>query len=532
MNVIDQFVDYALDCGLIAPEDESWARNALLEMLGLTGCEKKSFYLPFSRDVSEYEKEGTPSIDELLDTLTAIAKQTGRLNSDASFQEEDQFATRIMGMFMPRPSELAAHFHDLEALDPALATSWFYRLSVDARYVRKSAIARNRKWKAATLWGELDITINLSKPEKDPRAIAAAAHHAPSQTDITYPRCQICMENEGYSGRFETDAAGAHPARQNLRIIPLVLEGEPWGLQYSPYAYFPEHCIVMSKAHRPMHIDETCFRRLIAFVDRFPHYFIGSNADLPIVGGSILNHDHFQGGRTTFPMDDAPVETHFELDGYPQVSAGIVYWPLTVIRLESKDAEQIVQAATHVLEVWQNYDNPEANIFSHSEDGTPHNTVTPIARKQKDTYILQLALRCNITTADRPLGLFHPRPSLFHIKRENIGLIEVMGLAILPPRLAPELDALEQMLQEVLDTDKPLNAFKFKRELEASPLTARHAQWAVQLAQEAKETGSRNAHAFIERSVGKAFGQVLEDAGVFKWTAQGRASLGKFLKTL
>jgi UDPglucose--hexose-1-phosphate uridylyltransferase len=381
-----------------------------------------------------------------------------------------------MGAIMPRPSEVAARFDELVATRGAkAATDWFYRLCVDVDYVRASAIARNIAWTTPTPWGELEITINKSKPEKDPRDIAAAGAAPKGEA---YPACQLCVENEGYAGR--PAALGEHPARQNLRIVPIELGGERWGFQYSPYAYFNEHCIAMSSEHRPMHVDRTAISCLLDFVDLLPHYFIGSNADLPIVGGSILSHDHFQGGLHEFPMMRAQELDAFRMTAFPQVECFVVRWPLTVLRLRCASRQELLDAAVHVLDVWRNWNAPEVGVISHDADGTRHNTVTPICRRRGDDYELDLTLRCNVTSDEHPLGVFHPHEDKWHVKKENIGLIEVMGLAILPPRLEAELDAGRLTRDEI----------------------------------------------------GRIFSGVLEDAGVFKWDDAGRAAMAAFIDAI
>ncbi len=385
---------------------------------------------------------------------------------------------RLMGILMPRPAQVNATFRTLRLQDPLAATNWFYRLCVEADYVKATAIARNLEWRTATRWGDLEITINQSKPEKDPRAIAAAGR-AP-KVESAYPACRLCMDNEGYAGRAAGDPRGDWPPRQNLRIVGLRLGGEEWGLQYSPYAYYDEHCIVMSREHRCMHIDRSTFGRLLDFVDCLPHYFVGSNADLPVVGGSILSHDHFQGGRHVFPMQLAPVVQEFGIRMFDRVRAGVVKWPVSVLRLTGADREQLLDAACHVLDVWREYSDPKVGVLAQT-GGTPHNTITPIVRKVGSSYQMDLALRCNVTTPEHPLGLFHVHEHLHHIKRENLGLIEVMGLAILPARLRETFDM----------------------EAEAD-----------------------------RQAIGRGFGEALECAGVFKWDEQGRTAQARFLQAL
>ena len=456
---------YAIARGIIEPADCMWAYNRLLECVGAYGPAREPGELPEPYD-----------FEEDLALLAEAGVAAGQAEDTASGR--DRLMMRIMGSIMCRPSEIADRFSMLvQAAGPQAATDWFYRLCVDVDYVRASAIAKNIAWTTDTRWGELEITINKSKPEKDPRDIAAAGAAPAGEA---YPACQLCVENEGYSGRPAADPHGAHPARQNLRIVPIELGGEPWGFQYSPYAYFEEHCIAMSAEHRPMHVDRASMGCLLDFVEAFPHYFIGSNADLPIVGGSILSHDHFQGGRHEFPMVRAQVVESVTLDGFPQVEAGVLAWPLTVLRLSCANRASLLDAACHVLDAWRAWGDPAVGIVAHDSDGTPHNTVTPICRMRDGRFELDLALRCNVTSAEHPLGVFHPHEDKWHVKKENIGLIEVMGLAILPPRL--------------------------EAEMEAGKLT--------------------------RDEIGRVFGAVLEDAGVYKWDEEGRQALDRFLATL
>ncbi len=464
-SAASRLVSYAVSRGIVSEVDRVWAYNRILECVGATGpcseaCGVSAGY-DFEADLALLAEAGVSA-------GMAEDSVTGR----------DRIMMRVMGAIMPRPSEVAERFAALTATGGSMAaTDWFYRLCCDVGYVRESAIARNVKWQTDTRWGELEITINKSKPEKDPRDIAAAGA-APAGEK--YPACQLCMENEGYAGRPAADAHGTHPARQNLRIVPIELGGERWGFQYSPYAYFEEHCIAMSAEHRPMHVDRAALDCLLDFVDLFPHYFIGSNADLPIVGGSILSHDHFQGGHQEFPMVRAEELDAFSMSAFPRVEACVLRWPLTVLRLRSTDRAALVDAACHVLGLWRVWDAPEVGVVSRGPDGTPHNTVTPICRRHGDAYELDLALRCNVTSDEHPLGVFHPHEDKWHVKKENIGLIEVMGLAILPPRLEAELDA------------------------------------------------GRLTH----DEIGHVFAAVLEDAGVFKWDEPGRAALARFVAAL
>ena len=505
--------DYAAAHGLTGADDRVWAYNAILECAGATGPAPAPGWVL-----------GTPTPGDAFDldaTLAAISEAAVANGvADDTASGRDRASCRAMGLLMPRPSQVSARFHELAAHDPKAATDWFYQLCCDAGYVRRSAIARNVKWSTPTRWGDLEITINLSKPEKDPREIAAAGVAA--NDGEKYPACQLCIENEGYPGRAASASGGAHPARQNLRIIPLELGGERWGLQYSPYAYFNEHCIAMSAHHRPMHIDRATLGCLLDFVDTVPHYFIGSNADLPIVGGSILSHDHFQGGAHEFPMMRAATAETFAMAAHPNVGGEVLEWPLSVLRLTAASRDELLGACVHVIDAWRSWSDVAAGVIARDEDGTPHNTVTPVIRRVGERYEAYLALRCNVTTSEHPLGVFHPHAEYHHIKRENIGLIEVMGLAILPPRLVPELEAVRgHLLAGDLDA------------LEADELTASHAAWARDVyARRAAELTPEGALDVLHEEVGAVFGRVLENAGVFKWDEAGRAAQRRFLDSL
>lgn len=536
---IEALVRYAVANGLLAPEDETWAYNAVLECVGATGPAAPhaaemladQYALAPTRDLAdpegilEFELPATDGFDleAVIERIAAAGVANGREEDTPS--GADRIATRVMDLVMPRPSEVSATFAELYDEDGAeAATDWFYRMCCDARYVRTAAIAKNIGWTSPTQWGDLEITINLSKPEKDPKAIAAAGA-APATGDV-YPACQLCMENEGYRGRGAGEANGAHPARQNLRIVPITLGGEHWGLQYSPYAYFNEHCIAMSAEHRLMHVDRENMGRLLDFVDLFPHYFVGSNADLPIVGGSILSHDHFQGGRHVFPMMKAQVASTFSMDGFPHVECSVVRWPLSVLKLAARDREQLLDAAAHVLDVWRDWSDEAVGVIAES-NGERHNTITPVACREGENYVLYLALRCNVTTDEHPLGVFHPHAEWHHIKKENIGLIEVMGLAILPPRLVDELGAVEQHLVELSGEPAAL-----AKALEADALSAPHAAWALELAEAHGPITADTVEDVVRAGVGEVFGHVLEDAGVYKWDDEGRAAQQRFIDAL
>ena len=494
-QAIAKLISYALDKELIQPEEKIWAVNALLEALEMDGCT-----LPEGVSCGEEE------LPQVLDALLDDAYARGVLKEN-SIVYRDLFDTKLMGALTPRPAQVIEKFQALREQDPKKATDWYYRFSQDTNYIRRDRIAKDVQWKTDTQYGELDITINLSKPEKDPKAIAAARNLPASN----YPRCQLCAENEGYAGRVN------HPARQNHRIVPITINGSPWFLQYSPYVYYNEHCICLNSVHTPMKIDRACFGKLLDFVRQFPHYFVGSNADLPIVGGSILAHDHFQGGHYTFAMERAPVETPFTFPGYEDVQAGIVKWPMSVVRVSCEDSSRLVDLADRILNAWRGYTDESAVIYAET-DGTPHNTITPIARMRDGKYELDLVLRNNLTTPEHPLGLYHPHAELHHIKKENIGLIEVMGLAVLPARLKEELAAVAEGLVTGAD-------------LRSSELTAKHAGWAEGFAPKYTITAD-NALDIVQRETGLVFAQVLEHAGVYKRDEAGKAAFLRFLNTI
>ena len=484
---IDSLISYAMNTGLAEPPDHQVLVNRLLELLHLDAYETSDE--PQSED-----------LEEILREILDYACEKGLCDDNVTAR--DLFDTRIMGVLTPMPREVRSRFAELYEKDPKAATDWFYKLSQDTDYIRRYRIRKDMRWKTATDYGELDITINLSKPEKDPKAIAAAK--AAPQTG--YPKCLLCPENEGYAGRMN------HPARQNHRIIPVTVGGGDWYLQYSPYVYYNEHCIVFNAQHTPMVIDKGAFCKLLDFVTAFPHYFVGSNADLPIVGGSILSHEHFQGGHYSFPMERAPVEQEVTFTGFEEIKAGIVKWPMSVLRINGSDKDRLAELADKILRCWRGYTDAEVFIFAETE-GVPHNTITPIARRRGDDYELDLVLRNNITTQEHPLGVYHPHAELHHIKKENIGLIEVMGLAVLPARLKGELAALE----EAILTDTPLTGELRK-----------HEAWVEEL-----KTGytftQENISAVLKTEVGKVFAKVLEHAGVYKRTATGLAAFNRFI---
>ena len=492
-DAIQCLINYGITQNLITKADQFVVQNQLMEALHLTDWQ-----------LSGAGTEPDASIDEILQPLVEYACSNGIIADTAA--SRDLFDTKLMGILTPMPHEMIAKFQERYQESPEAATDWYFDISQKLNYVRAGRIAKDKKWKYASEYGMLDITINRSKPEKDPRDIAAARN----QKAAAYPKCQLCPENAGFAGNSN------HPARQNLRPIPMQIDGQNWELQYSPYGYYHEHCIVFNDAHVPMKVDHAIFEKLFDVLDFLPHYFIGSNADLPIVGGSILSHEHFQGGHYTFPMAVAPIEIPVSLAAYPNVQAGILKWPMSVVRLSSTNRKELSDACNTILEQWRSYSDATVGIYAET-DGTPHNTITPIARKKGDAYECDLVLRNNRTSEDRPLGIFHPNPSLHHIKKENIGLIEVMGLAVLPARLAVELDVLkEAMLQH--------------EDLTANPQTASHAVWAAEVQKQHPEFCEENAEAILQAEVGKVFEQVLCDAGVFKRDEAGKTAFLKFLQ--
>lgn len=487
-DYVSALVRYGVETGLIALEDATVAENRLLEELGL--------------DEPPAGEQVQASLPEILEGLTDDAVARGLVEDNVVAR--DLFDTRLMGVLTPMPHEVRAKFQALYDQDPQKATDWFYRFSQDTNYIRRDRIARDVKWVYPSQYGDLDITINLSKPEKDPKAIAAAKL-APQSG---YPKCQLCAENEGYAGRMN------HPARQNHRLIPITINGSPWYLQYSPYVYYHEHCIAFNAQHTPMKIDRAAFDKLLDFVTQFPHYFVGSNADLPIVGGSILSHDHFQGGHYRFAMEKAPVREAVSFTGFADISAGIVNWPMSVLRLRGADRQRVASLAEKILAAWRGYTDEAAFVFAETE-GVPHNTITPIARRKGQDFELDLVLRNNITTQEHPLGVFHPHANLHHIKKENIGLIEVMGLAVLPARLKTELADLKEAILSGAD-------------LRSDVVLAKHADWVDELKKKHTFT-PENTEEILRQEVGAVFTQVLEDAGVFKPDEAGQAAFRRFV---
>ena len=491
---VQKLIDYAIKNKLITSDDIYVVRNQLMEALQLTD---------WTENDAVYSGE---SIDEILAPMITYACDNGIIQDTAN--SRDLFDTKLMGILTPMPREVIAEFKRRYADDPQEATDWYFDFSKKLNYVRAGRIAKDLKWTYDCEYGTLDITINCSKPEKDPKDIAAAK----TQKASAYPKCQLCPENAGFAGH------ATHPARQNLRPIPMTVNGEKWQLQYSPYGYYNEHCIAFNEAHVPMKIDASVFGKLFDIVDYLPHYIIGSNADLPIVGGSILSHEHFQGGNYTFAMAKAPIEHEFSMEQYPDVKAGIVKWPMSVIRVSSENREELSKCCNRILETWRAYSDESVGIFAET-DSVPHNTITPIARKNGELYECDLVLRNNITTDDRPLGVFHPNPSLHHIKKENIGLIEVMGLAVLPARLAKEIVLLE-------------DAMLSGENLYTCPELTHHAEWAEEILKSYPDFCKENARAILEKEIGKVFLEVLEDAGVFKRTNEGIHAFISFIQNV
>ena len=493
-DAIKKLVQYGIDTGLTPECERIYTTNLLLD------CFNESEYKDTDCDMKNIVLENV--LKELLDE----ACKRGIIEDN--IVSRDLFDTKLMNCLMPRPSEVQRNFWKKYDVSPKEATDYFYKLSQDSDYIRRYRVCKDMKWTVDTEYGTLDVTINLSKPEKDPKAIAAARNAKAS----SYPKCQLCIENEGYAGRTN------HPARNNHRIIPITVNDSKWGFQYSPYVYYNEHCIVFNGEHIPMKIEKNTFRKLFDFVKQFPHYFLGSNADLPIVGGSILSHDHFQGGNYTFAMAKAPVIKSFKVEGFEDVNAGIVKWPLSVIRLSGKDENRIIDLADHILKAWRGYTDEDAFIFAET-DGEQHNTITPIARMKNGLYELDLTLRNNITTDEHPLGVYHPHEKLHHIKKENIGLIEVMGLAVLPSRLKGEMELLKDYILEGKD-------------IRSNEALEKHADWVEEFLPSYGKIDKDNIMDILKIEIGKVFCQVLEDAGVYKCTEKGLADFTKFIETL
>lgn len=493
-EAIKKLVQYGIQTGLTPECERIYTVNLLLELFG------------------EDNYEDTPCdlenivLEDILKELLDEACRRGIIED--SILHRDLFDTKLMNTLMPRPAQVQAQFWEKYKESPRSATDYYYKLSQDSDYIRRYRINRDIKWTVDTEFGTLDVTINLSKPEKDPKAIAAAKN----AKALSYPKCLLCMENEGYAGRSN------HPARENHRIIPISIQNRPWGFQYSPYVYYNEHCIVLNKEHVPMKVEKETFEKLFEFVKLFPHYFVGSNADLPIVGGSILSHEHFQGGNYTFPMEKAPVIRTFEVKNYEDITTGIIKWPLSVIRLQGQDEKRVAQLAAHILRTWRGYTDEDSFIFAQT-DGTPHNTITPIARMRGNQYELDLTLRNNITTERYPLGVYHPHNNLHHIKKENIGLIEVMGLAVLPSRLKDEMDQLKNYILE-------------GENIRNNKTLAKHADWVEGFLPAYSQVNQNNIDFILKQEIGKVFCQVLKDAGVYKYTEKGLQAFERFISSL
>lgn len=492
---IKKLVQYGIEKQLITPYDKIYITNSLLELFQMD-------------QYVEPEEEYTDiCLEEVLDAMLNYAYEKGLLEENSTTYR-DLFDTKIMATLIPKPGEIIGGFQNYYKESPKKATDYYYTLSQNTDYIRKYRIVKDMKWTTDTEYGTMDITINLSKPEKDPKAIAAAKFAKQNG----YPKCLLCRENEGYAGRIN------HPARQNHRIIPICINGQNWGFQYSPYVYYNEHCIVFNGEHTPMKIDKSAFCKLFDFVKLFPHYFVGSNADLPIVGGSILTHEHFQGGNYEFAMAKAKIEEHCTIPGYENVEAGIVKWPMSVIRLRCTDEKRLIDLGDHILNKWRYYTDEDAFIFA-STNGEPHNTITPIARKVGNTFELDLVLRNNITTDEYPFGVYHPHEELHHIKKENIGLIEVMGLAVLPARLKEEMELLAEYIIE-------------DRDILSNEMIAKHNDWVIEIHKKYKAIAKDNVNDILQREIGLVFTKVLEHAGVYKRTPEGLNAFKKFIHTI
>lgn len=504
-EAIAKLVQYGLATGLIENEDRRYTANKLLELLQMDSLEEAAEAAILAFDPSDKTVVG--ELEDILGQLCDYAYEAGLLEEN-SVGYRDLFDTKLMGALVDRPGNVIRRFGQLYEKNPVAATDYYYKFSQDTDYIRRYRIVKDRKWVAKTEYGDLDITINLSKPEKDPKAIAAAK--LAKQT--SYPKCLLCCENEGYAGRLN------HPARQNHRVIPVTINNSSWFFQYSPYVYYNEHCIVFNGQHVPMKIERATFAKLFDFVKQFPHYFVGSNADLPIVGGSILSHDHFQGGHYEFAMAKAPVETELVIPGFEDVKAGIVKWPMSVIRISGPDTERLIKLADKILLAWRGYTDEAAFIFAET-DGEPHNTITPIARKRGENFEMDLVLRNNITTEEHPLGVFHPHAELHHIKKENIGLIEVMGLAVLPARLKSEMEGLQEAILE-------------GRDIRSDEALAKHADWVDEIKAKYPSITEENVEKILQDEIGLVFARVLEHAGVYKRTPEGKAAFQRFVESL
>ena len=502
-----ELAEYGLTTGLVEKEDKTYTINKLMELLEVDDIED-SVFEEFAKREPMTQESAEAVLEDILEDMMAYAYENGIMKEN-SIVYKDLFDTKIMGCLVARPSEIRAKFKDLYENESSIAaTDYFYKLSCDSNYIRRQRIKKDQKWTTDTEFGTLDVTINLSKPEKDPKAIAAAKNAKQS----AYPKCQLCAENEGYAGRVN------HPARQNHRIIPVTINNSDWYFQYSPYVYYNEHCIVFNSQHTPMKIERATFGKLLDFVTNFPHYFVGSNADLPIVGGSILTHDHFQGGHYTFAMAKAPIEKEISFEGFEDVKAGIVKWPMSVIRISGADKERLIELADKILVAWRGYTDEAAFIYAET-NGEPHNTITPIARRRGEDYELDLVLRNNITTEEHPLGVYHPHAHLHHIKKENIGLIEVMGLAVLPARLKDEMAELA-------------DAIVTGKDLRSTETLASHAEWAEGFIPKYDKIDESNVMDIIHEEMGLVFSEVLKCAGVYKCTEEGREAFMRFVESV
>lgn len=499
---LQKLLHYAMKKQLIVSEDIIYTRNRLLEYLSLDEIEEEIETKAIEH--KDYE------IQEILDNITDWAYENERID-DNGIVSRDLFDTKVMACLIGRPSEIIKEYKKLYNESPSIATDYFYGLSINSNYIRWKRVLKDLKWKSATEYGDIDITINLSKPEKDPKAIARAKDLKTS----TYPPCLLCKENEGYAGRIN------YPARSNHRIIPVELNSEKWFMQYSPYVYYNEHCIVLKGEHEPMKITKETFKRLLDFVWLYPHYIIGSNADLPIVGGSILSHDHFQGGKYEFAMAKAPVEEEFVVDSFKGTTVGRVKWPMSVVRISSYDSKSLIDLADYILTSWKDYSDKSADIIAITK-GIPHNTITPIARRRGDAYEIDLVLRNNRTSEEHPDGIFHPHEELHHIKKENIGLIEVMGLAVLPARLKTEIKELSYYLVNSNQMD----------ELDSSAELGKHKKWALQLVRKYSDINENNVDEILKKEIGIVFSEVLEHSGVFKRDKNGIKAFNKFINSL
>ncbi|MBQ9708099.1 MAG: UDP-glucose--hexose-1-phosphate uridylyltransferase [Firmicutes bacterium] len=500
---IKELVLYGIRTGLMDESEEIYARNLLLDLM-----KERSYEEP-------EEARGDMPLAEILEGLLDIAEERGITGDTVT--ERDLFDTKLMNCLTPRPAQVTSTFKRLYGESPETATGWYYKFSQDTNYIRRDRAKKDLRWKAESEYGEIDVTINLAKPEKDPKAIAAAGKLSPSG----YPACQLCRENEGYAGH------AGYPARQTHRVIPIDICGQKWSWQYSPYGYYNEHCIAFNDEHIPMKVDRSCFEKILDFVSQYPHYFMGSNADLPIVGGSILAHEHFQGGRYDFAMAKSPIKIPFTVPGFEDVESGIVKWPLSVFRLRCSDRDRLAELADRVLTCWRGYTDKEAFIYAETE-GEKHNTITPIARKSGAVYELDLVLRNNITTEERPLGVYHPAPEYHHIKKENIGLIEVMGLAVLPSRLKREMQELGDLIAAGRKSGK--GDEEIAEEINERQDLAVHGDWAKEILRNYEEIDGENVQGILQTEIGRVFVKVLEDAGVFKWNQEGHNAFLRFLE--